>query len=188
MSLIYQTTADNEAKETDLLKNQITFVGPPLLKWASRSYRLHIFQMLLHLLNKWTSTLHGVTAWPTAVCIQGSKASAWMFDFSSAFNTVQPHILTHELMNNFNLAFNVVCWILDFLTKRVSMNGYTLDVWAMFHSSTLYTDDCRSWYNNRLVLKEADDSKSVFLRTINNPVVNEFVQWCDSSISETECW
>lgn len=46
-------------------------------------------------------------------------------DFSSAFNTIQPHILIDKLIKEFGLDFYLVGWILDFLvqrTQRVKVN------------------------------------------------------------------
>lgn len=39
-------------------------------------------------------------------------------DFSSAFNTIQPHILIKRLLEQFEIRENLVGWILDFLTDR----------------------------------------------------------------------
>ncbi len=39
-------------------------------------------------------------------------------DFSSAFNTIEPHILVEKLINEFGLYFSLVGWILDFLVQR----------------------------------------------------------------------
>ncbi|XP_047436385.1 uncharacterized protein LOC125005237 [Mugil cephalus] len=39
-------------------------------------------------------------------------------DFSSAFNTLQLHILAERLQRNFNLSSQLILWILDFLTNR----------------------------------------------------------------------
>ena len=36
-------------------------------------------------------------------------------DFSSAFNTIQPHILAQKLISNFSLQPDLVLWIVDFL-------------------------------------------------------------------------
>ena len=38
-------------------------------------------------------------------------------DFSSAFNTIQPHILYSKLVN-MNVNKRIIAWILDFLTNR----------------------------------------------------------------------
>lgn len=60
--------------------------------------------------------------------LEGNKnhVKLLFLDFSSAFNTIQPHILIDKLLNIFNLHFNIVGWILDFLTsrtQRVRENG-----------------------------------------------------------------
>lgn len=133
--------------------------------------------------------------------LEGSKTHARLLfvDFSSAFNTIQTHIFINKLINDFSLDFNVVGWILDFLTnrtQRVRVNGHTSDVLISSTDSPqgcvlspllyiLYTNDCRSEYENRYILKFADNSVilSLLHGTENNhgPVVDEFVQWCDKS-------
>ena len=60
--------------------------------------------------------------------LEGSKNHARLLfiDFSSAFNTIQPHVLVEKLINNFGLDLCLVGWILDFLTNRtqcVRVNG-----------------------------------------------------------------
>lgn len=46
----------------------------------------------------------------------------------------------------------------------------------------LYTDDCRSTFHNRYMLKFADDTEIVSLlaneETSHGPVVEDFVSWC----------
>ncbi len=100
-------------------------------------------------------------------------------DFSSAFNCVQPHILAKKLVENFNLDLNIVCWLVDFLTsrsQRVRVNGvssnallsYTGTPQGCFLSPllfSLYTDDCRSVFEGRHIIKFADDSVIVSLLT-----------------------
>ncbi len=133
--------------------------------------------------------------------LEGNKNHAMLLfaDFSSAFNTIQPHILIDKLINNFNLDLNIVGWILDFLTsrtQRVRVNGCMS---AELTSSTgspqgcvlspllyiLYTNKCRSRHDNRFILKFADDSVIVSLLNDNEnshgPVVDEFVEWCDNA-------
>ena len=39
-------------------------------------------------------------------------------DFSSAFNLMQPHILAHKLIYDFNLGNQLVAWIVGFLSCR----------------------------------------------------------------------
>ena len=40
-------------------------------------------------------------------------------DFSSTFNTIQPHILANKLVSYFSLDNHLVLWIIDFLTNRL---------------------------------------------------------------------
>ncbi len=49
---------------------------------------------------------------------KGSHARVLFVDFSSAFNTIQPHVLIGRLLEEFKLSYNVLGWILDFLTNR----------------------------------------------------------------------
>ena len=39
-------------------------------------------------------------------------------DFSSAFNTLQPHLLLKRLLSDFELNTSLAMWILDFLLER----------------------------------------------------------------------
>ena len=49
----------------------------------------------------------------------------------------------------------------------------------------LYTNMCRSQYENRLILKYADDSVVVSLlrggESSHGPVIDDFLRWCDDS-------
>ncbi|XP_070404148.1 uncharacterized protein [Nothobranchius furzeri] len=47
-----------------------------------------------------------------------SSARLLFVDFSSAFNTLQPHILATKLSSQFHLDDQLTLWILDFLTNR----------------------------------------------------------------------
>ncbi len=60
--------------------------------------------------------------------LEGNRNHARLLfvDFSSAFNTIQPHLLVE-----FKLEANLVGWILDFLTnrsQRVRVNGHLSDL------------------------------------------------------------
>ena len=77
-------------------------------------------------------------------------------DFSSAFNTIQPHILANKLVSYFSLDNQLVLWIIDFLTnrlQRVFVNGCLSELSLTCTGSPqgcvlspllyiLYTDDC----------------------------------------------
>ena len=55
----------------------------------------------------------------------GSTVRIMFFNFSSAFNTIQPHLLVQKLLN-MKLPSSVISWIFDYLTSRlqyVRLNG-----------------------------------------------------------------
>ena len=133
--------------------------------------------------------------------LEGKKKHARLLfvDFSSAFNTIQPHILVEKLVNNFGLDSGITGWVLDFLTnrtQRVRVNG---KLSGELTSSTgspqgcvlspllyiLYTNDCKSQHENRHIVKFADDSVIVSLlsdaEVCHGPVVDDFVSWCEEA-------
>lgn len=57
--------------------------------------------------------------------LEGYKNHAKLLfvDFSSPFNNIQPHIPIEKLLNNFNLDFSVVGWILDFFNDQNRSEG-----------------------------------------------------------------
>ena len=48
---------------------------------------------------------------------RGNSARVMFFDFSSAFNTIQPHILVNKLIN-MNIPPGLIHWIVNYLTNR----------------------------------------------------------------------
>ena len=119
-----------------------------------------------------------------------SNARVLFIDFSSAFNTIQPHLLAEKLLFESKLDFNIIGWILDFMTFRsqcVRVNAEKL------YSSTgssqgfmlspvlyiLYTNSCRSQFHNRQIIMFANDSVIISLlkggELDHSPVVNDFV-------------
>lgn len=133
--------------------------------------------------------------------LEGNKNHARLtfIDFSSAFNTIQPHILAMRLIEHYQLDQNLVGWILDFLTdrtQRVKVNGIVSESRCSSTGSPqgcvlspllfiLYTNMCRSVYENRHILKFADDTVIVSLlhdaETSHGPVLQDFSSWCDQS-------
>ena len=89
----------------------------------------------------------------------GNLARLMFFDFSSAFNTIQPHLLVQKLLN-MKLPSSVVMWIFDYLTNRLQyiwLNGVLSSVICTNAGAphgtvlapflfSLYTADCRSTY------------------------------------------
>ena len=107
-------------------------------------------------------------------------------DFSSAFNTIQPHLLVQKLLHRFQLDSCIAGWILDYLTnrsQRVRVNDH--HVGLSFTStgsprgcvlspllSILYTEDCHSATDSRYVVKFADDTVIVSLLEDNETAQN----------------
>ena len=118
-------------------------------------------------------------------------------DFSSAFNTIQPHIMLSKLQQ-MNVNGNLIKWVLSYLTGRkqyVKFNNVTSDIVITNVGApqgcvlspllfTLYTDDCRSHSDKCTVIKYADDTVIIGAIDQNNESwylkeVESFVNWCD---------
>ena len=118
-------------------------------------------------------------------------------DFSSAFNTIKPHIMLSKLCD-MNVQTNIIKWIHSYLTSRpqyVRLNGVKSNVIVTNTGApqgcvlspmlfTLYTNDCTSTNDQCQILKYADDT--VILGNITNDniamyeeSVKQFVSWCD---------
>ena len=104
----------------------------------------------------------------------GSTGRLMFFNFSSAFNILQPRLLVQKLLN-MKLPSSVISWIFDYLTSRlqdVRLNGLLSSairtnigapqgiVSAPF-LFTLYTADCRSTDESWPLVKFADDTELV---------------------------
>ena len=117
-------------------------------------------------------------------------------DFSSAFNTIQPHIMVEKLLS-LHVNKNLIAWILDFLTHRkqyVKLNNTHSTICELNTGAaqgcvlsptlyTLYTNDYRAHYADTTLIKFADDSAFQGFFTISpeatyNEEVERFVQWC----------
>ena len=98
---------------TELLRKTECVLDP--LQFAYRPHR-GVEDATVTLFNSILSHLEG----------PGSHARLLFVDFSSAFNTIQPHILTNRLLEQFDVSKNLAGWILNFLTcrtQRVRING-----------------------------------------------------------------
>lgn len=118
----------------------------------------------------------------------------FFIDFSSAFNCIQPHILAERLKSVHNIDYELICWLMDFLTKRsqrVKVNSVLSDVLL---SSTavlspllfvLHTTECQTQLQRRHIIKIADDSVIVSLFNNEDPdhgsVLADFTDWCNLS-------
>ena len=133
--------------------------------------------------------------------LENAKAHARVLylDMSSAFNTLQPHLLFQKMISEFNLESDLALWVLDFLVGRhqqVRVNNTMSSVKVVSTGSPqgcvlspllfiLYTNDCRSTYSNRYFIKFSDDTALLSLlyndETGHGPVLHDFVEWCDQS-------
>ena len=126
--------------------------------------------------------------------------SRFMFvDSSSAFNTLQPHLLLTRLLSAFELNLSLTMWILDFLlerSQRVCVNGCLSDSVCICTGSPqgrvlspllfiLFTNNCKRDHENRFLIKFSDDTAVVSLlfgdQNDHGPVVSDLVNWCDDS-------
>ena len=124
-------------------------------------------------------------------------------DFSSAFNTIQPHLMMQKL-NNMKVNPYIILWINQFLTARLQYVKYLGTQSDMIITNTgapqgcvlspllftLYTSDCRCNGQNTQLFKYADDTALVG-RCVNTDVnyrneVTHFVNWCESNYLELD--
>lgn len=137
-------------------------------------------------------------------------ARALFIDFSSAFNTIKPHLLL-EKMKNLDINPHIIHFYHSFLTGRVQqvrVNNtlsppVTTNIGApqgCVSSSIffiLYTNDCTTSTKNQYTIKFSDDTVLLALMNNDNDIssyvdsVNKLVQWCDENalvlnVSKTE--
>jgi hypothetical protein len=128
-----------------------------------------------------------------------THARVLFVDFSSAFNTIQPHLLMKKLID-MNVNSNLILWIHRFLTNRkqyVKFNGIKSNIIVIDTGAPqgcvlsailfiIYTYDCRSSSSNSIIIKYADDTVIIGLITKNeeehykDEVVN-FTEWCKAN-------
>ena len=126
---------------------------------------------------------------------QNTQVRVLFIDFSSAFNTIQPHILLDKLLG-MGVNGNLLLWISNYLTQRPQYTkiGNTISDTIVTNTGapqgcvlspllfSLYTNDCRSSFSNCTILKYADDTVIVG-KIVNNDYTNyieqvsNFVEW-----------
>jgi hypothetical protein len=132
----------------------------------------------------------------------GTYARVLFVDFSSAFNSIQPHLLINKLLS---MAVNptIISWVFSFLTDRPQQVRVGHDVSDVLVTNTgapqgcvlspalftIYTADCRTREACNLQIKFADDtSLSGLMRdseeTKYREAVSELVDWCDRNFLE----
>ena len=144
-----------------------------------------------------------VTTLLEIVCFHLEKPRAYsrvlFVDFSSAFNTIQPHVMIRKLLD-MNVNGNIIRWIYSYLTARpqyVKLNG-VMSKCILTNTGapqgcvlspllfTIYTNDCNSKHQNCTVIKYADDTVVVGNILDNDECmyrdqVRSFVEWCHSN-------
>ena len=119
------------------------------------------------------------------------------FDFFSAFNTIQPHLLVQKLLN-MKLPSSVISWFFDYLTNRlqyIRLNGVLSSVICTNTGASqgtvlapflfsLYTADCRSTDESCPLVKFADDTEhngkiSKDEDELYHKQIGNFVNWCE---------
>ena len=162
------------------------FLDP--LQFAYRKSR-NVDDAILFVLNNIYKHLERAN---TCICIM-------FFDFSSAFNTIQPHLLANKLIK-MGLPFPTISWVLDYLTDRPQFVKLNRSISAISHTNTgapqgtvlspflftLYTADCRSKTELCPLVKFADDSALTGLITKDDDThyrrqIDMFVDWCDQN-------
>ena len=144
-----------------------------------------------------THALHNIY---THLDLPGATIRLLFFDFSSALNTIQPHLLCDKLLN-MNLCPSLITWIMNYLTsipQYVRLRPSTLSDVIITNTGapqgtvlspflfSLYTSDCRATHNNCFIDKYADDTVLTGM-ILNDNFINytqevvSFVDWCDST-------
>ena len=181
-----------------------------LMKCLEKFVKLHLCKQVQHLCDKLQfayrdgrSVDDAVVTLLDCVCSHLEKSKSYsrilFIDFSSAFNTIKPHIMLRKLYE-MNVNSNLIKWIFSYLTMRpqfVRMGCTKSDVIVCNTGApqgcvlspllfTLYTNDCISDAENCkncTILKYADDT--VIIGNICDDTqtykkqVQSFVQWCD---------
>ena len=132
---------------------------------------------------------------------QGTSARILFVDFSSAFNTIQPHKMIEKL-KNMEANTYIIRWICNFLTNRTQCVRLGSHLSSTVTTNTgapqgcvispalfsLYTADCKPIPSSSsdALLKYADDKALIGLITKDDDTafiqeVNNLVSWCDEN-------
>ncbi|KAL0178989.1 hypothetical protein M9458_024431, partial [Cirrhinus mrigala] len=127
-------------------------------------------------------------------------ASVLFVDFSSAFNTIQRHLLIKKLQH-LNVTPLLIHWIYNFLSNRPQTVKIGTTTSSTIITNTgapqgcvlspflyiLYTNDCQSSLPNTIYYKYADDTAIVGLLTDNSSItayhqsITDFTLWCSDN-------
>ena len=133
----------------------------------------------------------------------GTYIRLMFFDFSSAFNTIQPHLMADKLFK-MNVSASTILWVMDYLTNRpqfVKMGNNLVSDTVFTNTEapqgtvlspflfSLYTADFRSSSDSCPITKFADDTGLTGLLADDDDSdyrqeVDRFVGWCDHNYLE----
>ena len=122
---------------------------------------------------------------------RGSYARILFVDFSSAFNTIQPHLMIRKLID-LGVGKPFVMLVQSFVTNRSQYEsistGAPQGCVLLPFLYTMYTNSCRSAYSNNYYFKYADDTAVVSLlsddETDYRSAIDHFVSWCVANCLE----
>ncbi len=131
---------------------------------------------------------------------QNTQVRILFIDFSSAFNTIQPHVLLSILLE-MNVNSKLILWIYSYLSQRpqyTKIRNVKSD--TVFTNTgapqgcvlspllfTLYTNNCKSNYPSCSIVKYADDTAIIIgkIKDDNSleflTQVNNFINWCNEN-------
>ena len=136
--------------------------------------------------------------------ITKSRNSVRMMFFyvSSAFNTIQPHLLANKMLS-MSVPSDMILWIIDYLTSRSQFVVFQSLKSDTLYSNTgvpqgtvlapllfsLYTSDCRSSNESCSIVKFADDTVLIGLISDDDSSkyvdeINKFVTYCKINFLE----
>jgi hypothetical protein len=135
-----------------------------------------------------TTALHRITSHLDAR--SSNTARVLFLDYSSAFNTIQPHLMVNKL-NNLNVPEILQLWILDYLTNRTQYVRTSCEKSRSRVLNTgapqgcvlspvlfvLYTNDLHWDSENVFICKYADDTMITGLVTSDN--ITEYLECID---------
>jgi hypothetical protein len=126
----------------------------------------------------------------------GSFVRILFIDFSSAFNTIQPCLLSQKLLS-YSVPPRLVLWIMQFLVHRTQSVRFQNSLSSIKYTSTgapqgtvlspvlftLYTNDCQGSsltpvikYSDDTAIEDLSNSDSTYFAAVDN-----FVAWCTNN-------
>ena len=130
------------------------------------------------------------------ITISRNSVRMMFFNFSSAFNTIQPHLLANKMLS-MSVPSDMMLWIIDYLAFRSQFVVFQSLKSDTLYSNTgvpqgtvlapllliLYTSDCRSSNKTCSIVKFADDTMLIGLISYDDGSkyvneINKFTTYC----------